>query len=34
MFPRSAIEIEVHGYEIGPFEGRDIRIKNKCVGEQ
>ena len=34
MFSRSAVEIEIHSYETGPFHGRDIRIKNKYVGEQ
>jgi phenylacetate-coenzyme A ligase PaaK-like adenylate-forming protein len=34
MFARTAIEIEVHAYETGPFQGRDIRIKNKYVGQQ
>lgn len=32
MFDRSAVEIEVHPYETGPFQGRDIRIKNKYIG--
>jgi phenylacetate-CoA ligase len=32
MFDRSALEIEVHSYETGPFAGRDIRIKNKYIG--
>jgi phenylacetate-CoA ligase len=32
MFDRSVIEIEVHAYETGPFQGRDIRIKNKYIG--
>jgi phenylacetate-CoA ligase len=32
MFDRSVVEIEVHAYETGPFQGRDIRIKNKYIG--
>lgn len=32
MFDPRVIEIEVHAYETGPFEGRDIRIKNKYIG--
>jgi hypothetical protein len=32
MFDKSVIEIEVHAYETGPFQGRDIRIKNKYIG--
>ena len=32
MFDRSAVEIEVHAYETGPFHGRDIRVKNKYIG--
>jgi phenylacetate-CoA ligase len=33
MFDRSAIEIEVHEFEKGPFAGRDIRIKNRYVDQ-
>ena len=32
MFDRSVVEIEVHAYETGPFQGRDIRVKNKYIG--
>jgi phenylacetate-CoA ligase len=32
MFDRDCVEIEVHKFETGPFEGRDIRIKNKYIG--
>ena len=32
MFDRSVVEIEIHSYETGPFQGRDIRIKNKYIG--
>ena len=32
MFERSAIEIQVHAFETGPFQGRDIRVKNKYIG--
>jgi phenylacetate-CoA ligase len=32
MFDRSAIEIETHPFETGPFQGRDIRVKNKYIG--
>lgn len=32
MFDRSCVEVEVHAFETGPFEGRDIRIKNKYIG--
>jgi phenylacetate-CoA ligase len=31
MFDRSCVEIEVHAFETGPFEGRDIRVKNKYI---
>lgn len=31
MFPRDSVETEVHPFETGPFEGRDIRVKNKYV---
>ncbi|HYK19910.1 MAG TPA: hypothetical protein VEV42_04190 [Pyrinomonadaceae bacterium] len=31
MFDRSCLEIEVYEFETGPFEGRDIRIKNKYI---
>ena len=33
MFDPSSVEIEVYGFEEGPFRGRDIRIKNKYVAE-
>lgn len=33
MFDRSCIEIEVHPFETGPFEGRDIRVKNKYIAD-
>lgn len=32
MFDRSCVEIEIYGFEQGPFSERDIRIKNKYVG--
>lgn len=32
MFERSAVEIHLHEFETGVFEGRDIRIKNKYIG--
>lgn len=31
MFPRECVEAEVHPFETGPFEGRDIRVKNRYV---
>jgi len=31
MFDRSCVEIEVFGFETGPFQDRDTRIKNKYV---
>ena len=31
MFSPDCVEVEVHGFEQGPFAGRDIRIKNKYV---
>jgi phenylacetate-CoA ligase len=30
-FPRECVETEVYPFETGPFEGRDIRVKNKYV---
>jgi phenylacetate-coenzyme A ligase PaaK-like adenylate-forming protein len=33
MFDRSCVEIEIHAFETGPFEGRDIRVKNKYIGD-
>jgi phenylacetate-CoA ligase len=34
MFDRGSVEIEVHAFETGPFKERDIRIKNKYIGDQ
>jgi len=31
MFGRESLEIQVHAFETGPFQGRDIRIKNRYV---
>jgi phenylacetate-CoA ligase len=31
MFDRSQVQVFLHGYEEGPFAGRDIRIKNKYI---
>ena len=31
MFDRSCMEIEIYGFENGPFSERDIRVKNKYV---
>ncbi len=31
MFGRESLEMEVHLFETGPFQGRDIRIKNRYV---
>jgi len=33
MFDRSCMEIEIYGFEQGPFSERDIRIKNKYVAQ-
>lgn len=33
MFDRSCVEIEIYGFEKGPFSQRDIRIKNKYVAQ-
>jgi len=33
MFDPSALEIAIHAYGTGPFQGRDIRIKNKYIGD-
>jgi len=33
MFDRSCVEIEIYGFEQGPFSERDIRIKNKYVAQ-
>ena len=33
MLDRRCVEIEVHAYETGPFKGRDIRVKNKYIGD-
>jgi phenylacetate-CoA ligase len=33
MFPRDSVEAEVYAFESGPFSGRDIRVKNKYVGD-
>ena len=33
MFDRSCLEIEIYDFETGPFEGRDIRIKNKYIAQ-
>ena len=33
MFDRNCVELEIHGFEQGPFSGRDIRIKNKYVAQ-
>ena len=33
MFDRSCIEVEVHAFETGPFEGRDVRVKNKYIAD-
>lgn len=33
MFDRNCVEVEVYGFEQGPFSGRDIRIKNKYVAQ-
>ena len=32
MFERDCVEVEVHEFGTGPFEGRDIRIKNRYIG--
>jgi phenylacetate-CoA ligase len=32
MFDRSCVEVLIHAFETGPFEGRDIRIKNRYIG--
>ena len=33
MFDRSCLEIEIYGFEDGPFSERDIRVKNKYVAQ-
>jgi phenylacetate-CoA ligase len=33
MFDRSCVEIEIFEFESGPFSGRDIRVKNRYVGQ-
>lgn len=33
MFDSSCVEIEVYGFEQGPFGERDIRVKNKYVAQ-
>jgi len=33
MFDRSCVEIEIYGFEQGPFSERDSRIKNKYVAQ-
>jgi phenylacetate-CoA ligase len=33
MFDRSCVEIEIYEYENGPFSERDIRVKNRYVGQ-
>ena len=33
MFDRSCVEIEIYEFETGPFKERDIRIKNKYIGQ-
>jgi phenylacetate-CoA ligase len=33
MFDRTCVEIEIYDFESGPFEGRDIRIKNRYVAQ-
>jgi hypothetical protein len=32
MFERDCVEVELHAFGAGPFEGRDVRIKNKYIG--
>jgi phenylacetate-CoA ligase len=31
MFDRDCVELEIYGFEEGPFSERDIRVKNKYV---
>jgi phenylacetate-CoA ligase len=31
MFDRHCVEIEIYAFETGPFQGRDIRVKNKYI---
>jgi len=31
LFDRSCLHVEIHAFETGPFQGRDIRIKNKYI---
>ena len=31
MFDPSCVEIQIYEFETGPFQGRDIRIKNRYV---
>jgi phenylacetate-CoA ligase len=33
MFDRSCLEIEIYRFENGPFSERDIRVKNRYVGQ-
>ncbi len=33
MFDPSCVEIEIYGFEHGPFSSRDIRIKNKYIAQ-
>jgi phenylacetate-CoA ligase len=33
MFERDCIEIEIDAFETGPFAGRDIRVKNRYIGD-
>ncbi|HEV7474594.1 MAG TPA: hypothetical protein VGN90_11130 [Pyrinomonadaceae bacterium] len=33
MFDRSCVEIKIYGFEHGPFSERDIRVKNRYVGQ-
>ena len=33
MFDRGCLEIEIYGFENGPFNDRDIRVKNKYVAQ-
>jgi len=33
MFDRDCVELEIYGFEQGPFSERDIRIKNKYVAQ-
>lgn len=33
MFSRDCVEIEIYGFEQGPFQERDIRVKNRYVAQ-